>query len=59
MENTFGPSAITAREQTAARNRRLWKARLRMFVLWALVIAPMVWGILRAFDGVPYFNPQG
>ena len=59
MENAFGQTANAGREQTAARNWRVWKARVKLVVLWSLVLAPLMWGILRAFDGVNYWIPQG
>ena len=58
MDNALGPASSTECERTAARNS-IWAGRLRLFVLWILVLVPLLWGISRAFDGVAYFVPQG
>jgi hypothetical protein len=59
MENTIGQSSFAAREETAARNSRRLSSRAKLVALWTIIIIPMVWGIVRAFDGVGYLIPQG
>jgi hypothetical protein len=59
MENAIGHNSIAARQETAAQNSRRWTSRIKLFALWTAVIVPIIWGIVRAFDGVGYLIPQG
>jgi hypothetical protein len=51
MDNPLGGAAAPLSDQSAVRNSKGPAATLKLVVLWLAVGAPMLWGIVKAFDG--------
>ncbi len=53
MENTVGAAAgASLSERSAARNAKSAANAFKLALLWLLVGIPMVWGMLKALEGV-------
>jgi hypothetical protein len=51
MDNTLGGAAAPLSDQSAVRNAESPASTLKLVVLWLAIGVPMLWGIVKAFDG--------
>lgn len=52
MENTLNGTAGALSEQSAVQNSKRAASTLKLVVVWLAVLIPMLWGMMKALEGV-------